>query len=447
MMNFGRHILLGLCLAGAYVTAGAQISFSGSSRQVIEIEPSSSTGLEKVYVVDDVSGVKMSYTSTSGNTVVWKRFSSMGGGYAEPVDGVTVQGNVWSVPCQPTDMGYIVEDSGRQRCFWVVNYAMHTLDLETLAVSPDSDCDRTFLVVSGSGDKIKYYSVNGQPIELSRGIDVTYRTLVYNTEDKAYHEQQAEETIADIEGVISVAAPLCNTEFTMSGDRFLRTWGMEQSVESAPYSTVAVAAETYAEQTSEEYDNEQNSDTQDLGGSAPAEITFTAAVSDAVVFKEWQFSKYEEFDDILDRYNSETVTRVFDENGTLYVRFVAGNTDGSCLYYGDTYTVSIGESALQCPNAFSPANQDGVNDLWKVSYKSIVSFECNIFNRWGKKLATLTHPSQGWDGKTGGKFVPSGVYFYVIKARGADGKEYNLSGDINIINTRKNPNSGTSTTE
>ncbi|MCH5346741.1 MAG: gliding motility-associated C-terminal domain-containing protein, partial [Muribaculaceae bacterium] len=70
----------------------------------------------------------------------------------------------------------------------------------------------------------------------------------------------------------------------------------------------------------------------------------------------------------------------------------------------------------------------------RVSYKSIIEFECHIFNRAGLKMATLTDPSQGWDGKYNGKLVPAGVYFYVIKARGADGKQYKLSGDINIIN-------------
>ena len=77
-----------------------------------------------------------------------------------------------------------------------------------------------------------------------------------------------------------------------------------------------------------------------------------------------------------------------------------------------------------------------------MSYRSIVSFECQIFNRWGKRLATLTHPSQGWDGKAGGKVVPSGVYFYAIKARGADGKDYKLSGDINVIGSSQSAASG-----
>ena len=50
------------------------------------------------------------------------------------------------------------------------------------------------------------------------------------------------------------------------------------------------------------------------------------------------------------------------------------------------------------------------------------------------RMCSLTDPSQGWDGKYNGKVVPAGTYYYVIKAKGADGKEYTKSGDINIIN-------------
>ncbi len=99
--------------------------------------------------------------------------------------------------------------------------------------------------------------------------------------------------------------------------------------------------------------------------------------------------------------------------------------------------MSIGESRLSCPNAFSPGDSEGVNDEWKVSYRSLVEFECHIFNRWGVRLATLTDPSQGWDGRYKGRLVDPGAYYYVIKARGADGKSYNLGGDINIIRRKR----------
>ena len=108
----------------------------------------------------------------------------------------------------------------------------------------------------------------------------------------------------------------------------------------------------------------------------------------------------------------------------------------------DTYEVFVGQSALLCPNAFSPGSTPGVNDEWKVSYKSIVSFSCAIFNRWGIKITSFDNPAHGWDGKYKGKLVPSGVYYYVIQARGADGKEYNLSGDINIINSSSTQTAG-----
>ena len=73
-----------------------------------------------------------------------------------------------------------------------------------------------------------------------------------------------------------------------------------------------------------------------------------------------------------------------------------------------------------------------------MSYKSLIDYECHIFNRWGKELFQSKDPAQGWDGKYGGKYVPAGVYFYVIKAKGSDGRKYNKSGDINIINYKRN---------
>ena len=50
------------------------------------------------------------------------------------------------------------------------------------------------------------------------------------------------------------------------------------------------------------------------------------------------------------------------------------------------------------------------------------------------------------DGKYKGKYVPAGTYYYVIKARGSDGRDYKLSGDINIINS-KNINRAESSTD
>ncbi|MDE7375366.1 MAG: gliding motility-associated C-terminal domain-containing protein, partial [Muribaculaceae bacterium] len=209
-------------------------------------------------------------------------------------------------------------------------------------------------------------------------------------------------------------------------------------VESDVYSAVGVEATTTATQEVRENDNEQKTDTDNLGGSAPAVVHFHAAVTDAAIFREWQLARDAEFEIVDNRYQQLDLDYTFTESGVTYVRFVANNAAGTCEYAGDVYQISIGESALLCPNAFSPGASEGVNDEWKVSYKSIVKYECHIFNRWGKEMFSSTDPAIGWDGKQGGKVVPAGVYYYVIVAEGSDGKKYKLSGDINILKSKTN---------
>jgi gliding motility-associated-like protein len=293
------------------------------------------------------------------------------------------------------------------------------------------------LGVVGSADAIKYYTINGQAKELSREIMLSYTTLAYDEESKVYNPIETSENYSSLGDIIRATAPLCNTQFELKGDRFLVAWGEMQSVTSPYFTATSVAATTSATQTLREVDNEKKEETE-LGGSAPVEIEFYAAVTDAAIYTEWQFSRDTEFENIILRYNDPVITHTFRENGTTYVRFVAGNADATCEFYSDTYEVFIGESSIDCPNAFSPNSSEGTNDEWKVSYKSIISFECHIFNRWGVQVAKLTDPSQGWDGKHGGKYVPSGVYYYVINATGADGRKYKLKGDINIIKYKYN---------
>jgi gliding motility-associated-like protein len=208
-----------------------------------------------------------------------------------------------------------------------------------------------------------------------------------------------------------------------------------------------VEATTTATQTATEVENEIKSETDGLGGSGPCEISFKAAVSDAAVYREWQISRSAEFDVLENSYSDLEFDYTFRDNGTTYVRFIANNAAGTCDYVGQTYEVFIGESQLLCPNAFSPQSSPGVNDEWRVSYKSIIKFECHIFNRWGKELYSSTNPAQGWDGKFNGKYVPAGVYYYVINAEGSDGVKYKRSGDINIINYNTTSSTSGETTE
>lgn len=419
-------------IAGA---SAAGITVEGSDHKVLDGGAEASTGLEAILVVYNTEGTRLSYRAGSASSRPrWYSWSNMGGGYATELTEVSYDGAMSSVATGSGDSGFMVEDGDRRHCVWVVNYAAHRFVADGLEIDAEQDCDRAALKLNGKADAITYYSINGRRMELSRDLELRYMTLVWDDASESFKQTTASEVLADAAGTIRTAAPLCDTRFELTGDRFLKAWGEEESVESGSYTARAVEAHVSATQQSRDADNEKKDGGEGLGGSAPCEIEFKATVTDAAIFTEWQMSRSAEFEEVESRYSETTLNHTFREMGTTYVRFVCANATGDCEYYSETYTVNVGESALDCPNAFSPGASEGVNDEWRVSYKSIIDFECHIFNRWGTKMATLTDPSQGWDGKYGGKVVPAGVYFYVIKATGADGKEYKLSGDINVIN-------------
>jgi gliding motility-associated-like protein len=125
----------------------------------------------------------------------------------------------------------------------------------------------------------------------------------------------------------------------------------------------------------------------------------------------------------------------FTESGNYVITLEASDRSRRCVSR-DSVSIAIGESFLHVPNAFTPGTSPGVNDVFKVAYKSLVSFKGWIVNRWGTELFQWSDPSQGWDGKVNGKYVPPGVYFYVIEAKGSDGKKYLEKGHINIIRSK-----------
>ena len=141
------------------------------------------------------------------------------------------------------------------------------------------------------------------------------------------------------------------------------------------------------------------------------------------------------------RYEEET-EYTFTEAGShrivLYATFINGNDTVAYTkdYWQDAQpiTIQISESKLEMPNAFSP-NGDGINDIYRAknNYQSIVEFDAYIFNRWGQKIYEWHDPAGGWDGKFNGKDVKQGVYFVLVKAKGADGRKYNIKKDVNLL--------------
>ncbi len=441
-----RNVLLFMFALLVSLGAMAQVAFVGNSKyKVWEEKPVASTGLNKLYVLRGAGDYAMQYTAKSaGAKVVWYTFGATGGAYAKELDGVKFDGKVSVLNKIVPNTGYIIEEGNDRLYLWVVDYADYELTLGALTVADEADCGVATLNVEGQGDDISYYTINGGRKTLDRKLRLSYRNLVWNEDDLSWTQQEQVEELQGLKKVISVMAPYCDTEFALSGDRFLEYWGERQSVVSGVFRTKSVAVQTTAVQEKVNAENQKGGEDDSLGGSAPATITFSAYCTDAVSQKEWQKSVDPEFNEIEESFNDDEVRVVIEEAGTSYWRFVGKNATGECDAYGDVYQINISESSLQCPNAFSPGVTEGVNDEWKVSYKSLVKFKCWIFNSWGVQMCELTDPSQGWDGTYGGKVVKPGVYYYVIEAEGSEGKRYKKRGDINVVGM-KGEGSGTST--
>ena len=177
-------------------------------------------------------------------------------------------------------------------------------------------------------------------------------------------------------------------------------------------------------------------------GQAPLDVIFRANPSDMEGLSpsyEWHFWHTPFRQDGQTTQKKEFMVRY--EEDTQYTFAESGNYDIVLKTKLEdreldsvSITIAISDSQLEYPNAFSP-NGDGLNDTFKpkTGMKNIVSFHGYIFNRWGQKLYEWTDPAGEWDGTSKGKKVKDGVYYLLVKAKGADGKNYNIKQDVNLL--------------
>ena len=187
---------------------------------------------------------------------------------------------------------------------------------------------------------------------------------------------------------------------------------------------------------------------EEYSGEAPVAVRFYANAPQVAGYSltcTWQFFKEGEEEPYLVRHDADVEIEL-NESGTTLVmpNITYTNIENSEVYWpfdAETYQpfqIILAESGLEAPNAFSP-NGDGINDYYNVfNVKSIIEFHGAIYNRWGQELYRwgldeMGREGCGWDGTYKGNPVKPGVYFVVIKAKGADGIEYEIKRDVNLL--------------
>lgn len=319
--------------------ASAQVAFTGVGPYlVIEIEPATGTGLDKIYVIYNANEVGMTYHSISGEQAVWYSYDSRGADYAEKITGIICDNLTTSLSQILPNTGYIIEDGNERFYCWVVNYADYNMELNDMSYNSQTSCDLLSLNVEGHATPIPYYTTDGRRQVLDREIKLSFNTLVWNDDDASWWEQRMVETFAALDQGVEIVPPLCNTSFMLTGDRFLEEWGIEEAIESEYYQTKAVGCASTAEQ--DDFDSE-------LGGWAPCRIMFKGYPTDAVFYRAWEMATDADFRNVVQRFNQDEVEFTFMKAGTYYMRYIVANADGSCKAYANTYEIKVNSCPIQ----------------------------------------------------------------------------------------------------
>ena len=91
------------------------------------------------------------------------------------------------------------------------------------------------------------------------------------------------------------------------------------------------------------------------------------------------------------------------------------------------------ETPYWIPSAFTP-NGDGHNDVLYVRGGGFLTFEFQVFNRYGEEMFDSKDINEGWDGKApGGQPAPLDAYVYKINGVLNSGKTVDVKGIVNLV--------------
>ena len=343
-----------------------------------------------------------------------------------------------------SDMLYTLYVDGTAKYYiYTIDYTQYTSQLNTLDILEDENkCQQITLNVGSIVPEIKYLDKTNTSKTLTREFKLNYENAAW--QDSAWIDITADTIISQfsiLNSQFSIPAPYKSTTFKLYGDTYENELGIYSDTLMTDYTAISVKCYPRGTVVEREYQNEKDrSSDSEIEGSGPLVVEFESRANPLdIVYYEW-FVCNVETPNNYQRYNDENLRYTFEKTGEYKVKIVA--TSNTCEYT-DSLNVRVLESYIEAPTVFTP-NGDGINDEWRVAYKSIERYQCIIQNRWGRTVFKSTDPGKGWDGMIGNRPAAEGTYYYVIVAYGTDkfpdnhkkaGKQtkYKLAGDINLL--------------
>lgn len=416
-----RKIILSICLLLTAVVVSAQLTVTDS--KCIPITEYIGSDTITVFIFNGLTKAKVDYSGSPTN-VEWYQYPNtfMAGG-VDTFDNLT------------NNTGYYLQEAnGHKIYFWVIDYKNYLPSFTSLEAenNPGAQCKNLKLLLSGNVPELSYQTIAGVRHVLPRNFTLNYKTKSWASDNWTPPIDTTVTVTLPSAEIYIPSAPLCDTEFTLSGDQFTADpdLGLNPvSITSPLYSAVAVKCHPTSIVTTRDDLNEQDRPTQStqLSGSAPLDIQFLSNANEPVaLYYNWEIYKDKQ---LLISRSEKDHRYTFTQAGDYKVKLTTSNAYCSD---SDSIIIKVSESAIYVPNVFTP-NGDGKNDEFRIAYKSIISFHCWVYNRWGRLVYEWSDPTKGWNGNINGREASPSAYFYIIKAVGSDGKRYKLKGDINLL--------------
>lgn len=326
---------------------------------------------------------------------------------------------------------YRVEVGGESETFAVIDWSKYRLANCTLRVEPA--CDKTYIFVDNIGIALYYDTVGGKHT-IERQLMLEYKNAVWNDESVDWLTQERSDTLTGDVSASEIGKLLIDSDFKLS-----------DATPDAPFEedtlyaqgVVAIASACHLTHVTTrrgtEITNEKEAPIKEdvVEGSAPLDIFFQSHPSPKTDYYDWTISRGS---DKITQRPERDIRYLFDdasETGpvTYTVELKVGN---STCQDSAKIDVTLNASFIMVPNVFTP-NGDGMNDEFRVAYRSICSFHCWVFNRWQHQVYSWSDPAKGWNGTINGRPAPESAYVYIVEATGCDGKKYKLKGMVNLL--------------
>lgn len=136
-----------------------------------------------------------------------------------------------------------------------------------------------------------------------------------------------------------------------------------------------------------------------------------------------------------DSINANPVHMYNDESANTYYSYLIVTNQYGCK---DTAYVPVEvtpEFAFYIPNAFTPGNTDGVNDVFTGKGIGIEKYEMWIFDRWGEQIYYTEDIHRGWTGSVKGKDTDAkqDVYVWKVKIKDVLGRYHSYAGHVTLV--------------